>query len=587
MSTSRVFKPGQNVLSAIQTISNGQTIQDLSYTFDANNNVTNRSDAILGLSEDFGYDDLERLTDYGVVGNRKTVSYYANGNIKNKSDVGEYVYSDQNRPHALSKVTHSITNGPDLNEFKVNWEWDGAAELSERTNVHNVDFTYDANGNATQLGDRNLHWTAFDKPYLMTVSSSAFSDRRGSLIEYDASFNRVYKEKAKYNNSNVKIPGSETESTIYVGTDYEKITKYSTSGNEIIHRYTLSTGSNTIQIERENNSSVDKPKYMLSDALGSTNVILDNQLEVEQRLAFDPWGMRMNVGDNSAVNKITTRGYTGHEMDDELGLINMNARVYDPYLARFLSADLLIPSPLNMQSYNRYSYVEGNPLTYFDPTGHRRAQHTFPTNAQRHVNGLMSSLRIRSLVVPFTLVAGTVSSGGDVLNNNSKSIKLSSKIVYKMSVAAIIGTAIDQLIAFEFGQQLEGILELNLDQLKEVRDEFEKKELTTLLKGVLKEIDEAIEDLEAEAQSEADEEEEAQSDDVSEEQESSQEGIERNAEAVGNTEATERRRGLRRINYFLQMTVFAAPRETCMDTGRCSSSIVDLPLPKPNPTKDE
>jgi len=48
---------------------------------------------------------------------------------------------------------------------------------------------------------------------------------------------------------------------------------------------------------------------------------------VEQVLGFDPWGMRLNVGDNA----VTDRGYTGHEMDDETGLINMNARVYIKY----------------------------------------------------------------------------------------------------------------------------------------------------------------------------------------------------------------------------------------------------------------
>ncbi|MEX0323891.1 MAG: RHS repeat-associated core domain-containing protein, partial [Puniceicoccaceae bacterium] len=33
-----------------------------------------------------------------------------------------------------------------------------------------------------------------------------------------------------------------------------------------------------------------------------------------------------------------TRGYTGHEMLDDLGLIHMNGRIYDPQIGRFLSA---------------------------------------------------------------------------------------------------------------------------------------------------------------------------------------------------------------------------------------------------------
>lgn len=48
----------------------------------------------------------------------------------------------------------------------------------------------------------------------------------------------------------------------------------------------------------------------------------------------------------------------------------MGARFYDPALARWLSADTLVPEPANPQSLNRYSYVLGNPCGYSDPSGH-------------------------------------------------------------------------------------------------------------------------------------------------------------------------------------------------------------------------
>ncbi|MDJ0947274.1 MAG: RHS repeat-associated core domain-containing protein, partial [Kiloniellales bacterium] len=65
----------------------------------------------------------------------------------------------------------------------------------------------------------------------------------------------------------------------------------------------------------------------------------------------------------------TPRGFTGHEHLDAVGLIHMNGRVYDPVLGRFLSADPFVPSPTATQSFNRYSYVGNNPLSYTDPTG--------------------------------------------------------------------------------------------------------------------------------------------------------------------------------------------------------------------------
>jgi RHS repeat-associated protein len=39
------------------------------------------------------------------------------------------------------------------------------------------------------------------------------------------------------------------------------------------------------------------------------------------------------------IPALTNRGFTGHEHIDEMGLIHMNGRVYDPQIGRFLSTD--------------------------------------------------------------------------------------------------------------------------------------------------------------------------------------------------------------------------------------------------------
>ncbi len=46
-----------------------------------------------------------------------------------------------------------------------------------------------------------------------------------------------------------------------------------------------------------------------------------------------------------------------------------SGRVYDPMVARFLSADPILQDPQNGQSYNRFSYVLNNPTNFTDPTG--------------------------------------------------------------------------------------------------------------------------------------------------------------------------------------------------------------------------
>jgi RHS repeat-associated protein len=58
----------------------------------------------------------------------------------------------------------------------------------------------------------------------------------------------------------------------------------------------------------------------------------------------------------------TTQGYTGQEQLDKVGLVHMNARLYDPDIGRFIQADDFV-EPEATQGLNRYSYVLKNPMT--------------------------------------------------------------------------------------------------------------------------------------------------------------------------------------------------------------------------------
>jgi RHS repeat-associated protein len=63
-------------------------------------------------------------------------------------------------------------------------------------------------------------------------------------------------------------------------------------------------------------------------------------------------------------------GFTGQRLAPLPKVYYYGARYYDPALARFISADTVVPEPANPQSLNRYSYGLNNPVRYTDPTGH-------------------------------------------------------------------------------------------------------------------------------------------------------------------------------------------------------------------------
>ncbi|MBI4649262.1 MAG: RHS repeat-associated core domain-containing protein, partial [Bacteroidia bacterium] len=109
------------------------------------------------------------------------------------------------------------------------------------------------------------------------------------------------------------------------------------------------------------------------DHLGSIVGITDEEGNLLEELSYDAWGNRRNPTDGSftsvPMSNILARGFTGHEHIDEFGLINMNGRIYDPVLGKFLSPDNYVQAPDYTQSLNRYSYAMNNPLMYTDPSG--------------------------------------------------------------------------------------------------------------------------------------------------------------------------------------------------------------------------
>lgn len=113
--------------------------------------------------------------------------------------------------------------------------------------------------------------------------------------------------------------------------------------------------------------------YLHRDYQGSILAITNATGIVQEKRMFDAWGGILKIQNGAGTNlvKLTffDRGYTGHEHLQGVGLINMNARLYDPKLHRFLQPDNFIQDPNNTQNYNRYAYCINNPLKYTDITG--------------------------------------------------------------------------------------------------------------------------------------------------------------------------------------------------------------------------
>ncbi|MBI4647083.1 MAG: RHS repeat-associated core domain-containing protein, partial [Bacteroidia bacterium] len=159
-----------------------------------------------------------------------------------------------------------------------------------------------------------------------------------------------------------------SQSTKYYSGNYEKEINQA----DIRELYYIFAGDGLAAVYITNDLG-SKMYYILKDHLGSIVGITDESGNLLEELSYDTWGNRRNPADGSYTNipvyNILSRGFTGHEHLDQFGLINMNARLYDPVLSRFLSPDNYVPIPDYTQSLNRYSYALNNPLKYTDPDG--------------------------------------------------------------------------------------------------------------------------------------------------------------------------------------------------------------------------
>ncbi len=125
----------------------------------------------------------------------------------------------------------------------------------------------------------------------------------------------------------------------------------------------------------DSTASTTSWRYFHQDQVGSIDVVTDQTGAVVERLSYDAFGRRRNTnGTDSAsfIQALDSYGYTDQEEMDNIGLVNMNGRVYDPTIGRFMSADPTISRPFDLQSHNRYAYVSNQPFISIDPTGFKK-----------------------------------------------------------------------------------------------------------------------------------------------------------------------------------------------------------------------
>lgn len=329
------------------------SVLNLQHGYDLAGNLTSRIDNVpsTAVVASYTFDELNRvLTETRAasgVSPAQMISwtYKAIGNIDTRTEGGvtnTYNYNNSGagsyQPHAVASVSGSV-NG-----------------------LANPTYQYDANGNMTSGANRSVTWTSFNMAEYVKQGTTTLS------YKYDSEHERA---KETYT-----LAGVTQRTTYYInpaagsGLFYEDESGVAGA----VQKFYVSAGNVTVAMIT-NKAGTWSTQYWHKDHLGSNAVTTNAAGTVIERLAYEPFGKRRQANgatDASGTLKPTStdRGFTEHEHMDEVGLINMNGRVYDPGLGRFMSADTLVPNPNDSQAYNRYSYISNRPLNSVDPSGH-------------------------------------------------------------------------------------------------------------------------------------------------------------------------------------------------------------------------
>lgn len=293
------------------------SVMDYSYSFDPlKGNLMSRTDNLRNQTETFGYDALNRLT---VIDDRE-ITYSDNGNITSIDSVGDMTYDNSAKPYQVT----SLTLEDDVVPSRV----------------------------------QNVTYTCYSRPSIMTEGG------RSAAFTYNGDGARV--------KMNVSDGATSVLSRYYIGNQYE----LDVTPNGTTERLYLGGDAYSAPAVYVKEGSGAWTFYNIGrDYLGNITHIATADGTLVEENSYDPWG-RLRNPETKEIYSLGTepelmlgRGYTGHEHLTWFGLINMNARLYDPVLGRFLSPDPFVQMPDFTQNFNRYSYCLNNPLVYVDKNG--------------------------------------------------------------------------------------------------------------------------------------------------------------------------------------------------------------------------
>jgi RHS repeat-associated protein len=342
--TSMTNETGKGVVSKYSStyLKNGQKAEEVSTVMDKNGKSTKKTAA-------YTYDMLGRITRETKTG-REDISYTydANNNRKqmtigNKTTAYQYNKNDE---LLRTDTLHTDTEKNDVVIYKNDKNGNQLATVNrseipaeaEDTSYIDVDVT---------LGDNQLNDNVVNHYNALNQLTETLTKNYKVSFTYDAEGLRTGKT----------VNG---EKTVYVW-DGDQVVMELSKGGAVQKRYIR--GNDLVYADKGENT---EKTYYVTDMHGNVVQLLDESGNVTKTYEYDSFGNEVKP-EKKDENPYR---YCGEYYDKETEEVYLRARYYEPGVGRFITRDTYTGESDEPLSLHLYTYCENDGVNAWDPSGH-------------------------------------------------------------------------------------------------------------------------------------------------------------------------------------------------------------------------
>ena len=392
--TSMTNETGKGVVSKYSStyLKNGQKAEEVSTVMDKNGKSTKKTAA-------YTYDMLGRITRETKTG-REDISYTydANNNRKqmtigNKTTAYQYNKNDE---LLRTDTLHTDTEKNDVVIYKNDKNGNQLATVNRSeipaeakdTSYIDVDVT---------LGDNQLNDNVVNHYNALNQLTETLTKNYKVSFTYDAEGLRTGKT----------VNG---EKTVYVW-DGDQVVMELSKGGAVQKRYIR--GNDLVYADKGENT---EKTYYVTDMHGNVVQLLDESGNVTKTYEYDSFGNEVKP-EKKDENPYR---YCGEYYDKETEEVYLRARYYQPSVGRFITRDTYTGESDEPLSLHLYTYCANDGVNMVDPSGHMYGYSYKDSNGQIHTEGFEWISRRKGKVFKTEVKELRICTDGKVTNQMKK-----------------------------------------------------------------------------------------------------------------------------------------------------------------------